>query len=512
MTDLIDLNPRSLRTVQRILADHVPECEVRAYGSRARWEAKDYSDLDLAVAGDGPTDRGILGDLREAFEESDLPIRVEVVDWHTIDEAFRARIKPDSVVIQPSTVAAGKLMSGHVPTGWHQQELGEFAPFSYGRGLPKAQRSLNGEFRVYGSNGVVGFHDEPLTRGPTVIVGRKGTAGAVHYSPHPCWPIDTTFYVEGEDLTLQRYIYYALRSSNLSDMNSDSAVPGLNRSQAHAQSVLIPPVGEQREIALVLGALDDKIELNWRMSETLDETARALFRSWFVDFDPVRAKAEGRFSGLPPDLDALFPDAFEPSELGPIPAGWQIDSLSGIAKFTNGLALKRFPPAEDSWLPVIKIAEMRRGFTGRSFKASADIGEDFIVEDGDVLFSWFGSLDTVLWGHGRGALNQHLFKVTSSRVPRWFYWNWIREHLPEFRAIASDKATTMGHIQRHHLDEAMVIVPPAKLLESPDLLFSSLIERQVGSATVSRTLAALRDTLLPKLLSGELRVPTAGVA
>lgn len=184
MNDLIDLNPRSLRTVQRILAEYVPDSEVRAYGSRARWEAKDYSDLDLAVVGDGPTDLGILGDLREAFEESDLPIRVDVVDWHTIDDAFRSRIEADFATIKPPAAAARRSVSGRdigrLPTGWLHQTIGEFAPLSYGRGLPRAQRVTTGEFGVYGSNGVVGFHDKALTRGPTVIVGRKGTVGAIH--------------------------------------------------------------------------------------------------------------------------------------------------------------------------------------------------------------------------------------------------------------------------------------------------------------------------------------------
>ena len=143
----------------------------------------------------------------------------------------------------------------------------------------------------------------------------------------------------------------------------------------------------------------------------------------------MRAKAGGRPSGLPPDLDALFPASFEASELGEIPAGWEVRSLDEIATFTNGLALQRFPPEGDEWLPVIKIAEMKRGYTEKTAKASTSIDQRYIVDDGDLLFSWSGSLEMVLWAHGRGALNQHLFKVTSDEYPRWFYLGWTREHL-----------------------------------------------------------------------------------
>ena len=274
--------------------------------------------------------------------------------------------------------------------------------------------------------------------------------------------------------------------------------------------ITLPPLEDQRAIARVLGALDDKIELNRRMSETLEEMARALFRSWFVDFDPVRAKAEGRPSGLPPDLDALFPASFEASELGEIPAGWEVRNLDEIATFTNGLALQRFPPEGDEWLPVIKIAEMKRGYTEKSGRASADIDPRYIVEDGDLLFSWSGSLELVFWTHGRGALNQHLFKVASDEFPRWFHWGWTQEHLDDFRAIAAGKATTMGHIQRHHLTDAKVVVPSSGAVTAADRVLGALLGQQVGLAVQSRDLATQRDTLLPRLLAGEIRVNSTG--
>ena len=271
-------------------------------------------------------------------------------------------------------------------------------------------------------------------------------------------------------------------------------------------------VEEQRAIAHVLGTLDDKIELNRRMNETQEEMARTLFKSWFVDFDPVRAKMEGRWRrdeslpGLPADLYDLFPDRLVPSELGEIPEGWEVKALDEIATFLNGLALQKYPADGGAALPVIKIAQLRAGHTLSADSASASIPSKYIVRDGDVLFSWSGSLELSIWAGGDGALNQHLFKVSSESYPEWLYYYWVREHLPEFRDIAADKATTMGHIQRRHLSEALTVLPDAALPARMSPHMQYLLDRSLALRLESRSLAAQRDALLPKLVSGELRL------
>jgi type I restriction enzyme S subunit len=280
-------------------------------------------------------------------------------------------------------------------------------------------------------------------------------------------------------------------------------------SRIRAFEFALPPVAEQRAIAHILGTLDDKIELNRRMNETLEAMARALFKSWFVDFDPVRAKAEGRDPGLPPHLADLFPDSFEDSVLGAIPRGWRVAALDEVATFLNGLALQKYPPTGQGGLAVIKIAELRQGHSKGCDWANSAVPVEYIIGDGDVLFSWSGSLLVRIWCDGRGALNQHLFKVTSRDFPKWFCFMWTRHHLPDFQAIAAGKATTMGHIQRHHLSAAKVLIPPIGLLNAMDAVFAPLIARCVTNSVGSRTLAALRDALLPKLISGELRVRNA---
>lgn len=269
----------------------------------------------------------------------------------------------------------------------------------------------------------------------------------------------------------------------------------------------LPPIAEQEAIAAVLGALDDKIELNRRMNATLEAMARALFQSWFVDFDPVRAKLDGRPPlGLDQATAALFPEHLQETALGHTPQGWEVHSLDKIAHYLNGLALQKYPPGDGPTLPVIKIAQLRKGDAVGADRCNTDLPTAYIVQDGDVLFSWSGSLEVELWCGGPGALNQHLFKVTSPEFPKWFYYLWTLYHLDEFRLIAAGKATTMGHIQRGHLTAAKVLVPTRSLLDAMSRTMTPLIDKIIANRIQSRTLATLRDTLLPKLLSGELRV------
>jgi type I restriction enzyme S subunit len=200
------------------------------------------------------------------------------------------------------------------------------------------------------------------------------------------------------------------------------------------------------------------------------------------------------------------------SELGLIPKGWRVASLDSIADYLNGLALQKFPPeSETEFLPVIKIAQLRSGNTDGADKASTQLKPEYIVEDGDVLFSWSGSLEVEVWTGGRGALNQHLFKITSREAPKWFYYFATRLHLHDFRAIAAGKATTMGHIQRGHLTAAKIVLPPPEVMAQLDKTIAPLFEQKINNALQTRTLAALRDTLLPRLISGQLREKDAEV-
>lgn len=259
----------------------------------------------------------------------------------------------------------------------------------------------------------------------------------------------------------------------------------------------LPNVNEQRAIAKILFDLDEKIELNHQMNKTLESIAQAIFKRWFVDFEfPDKNGKSYKSSG----------GKMVDSELGEIPEGWEVKPLDQVADFLNGLALQKYPPKDDRYLPVIKIRELNQGITESTDRASLDIDSKYIVDDGDILFSWSGSLQVCIWCHGKGALNQHLFKVTSLDCPKWFYYYWVKHHLSEFQHIAQGKATTMGHIQRHHLSASLVIVPPREILHSMSATMAPLLDRVISNGIEIRRLSQIRDSLLPRLMSGIIRI------
>lgn len=288
------------------------------------------------------------------------------------------------------------------------------------------------------------------------------------------------------------------------------AVSGITGSDLMNLELEIPSLFEQNKVAELLGFIDDRITLLRETNTTLEAIAQALFKSWFVDFDPIHAKQQGRApEGMDAQTAALFPDAFEDSELGMVPKGWKVKALDQIADYLNGLALQKFPPTGVDDLPVIKIAQLRKGDSVGADKASRTIKPEYIIKDGDVLFSWSGSLEVEVWCGGEGALNQHLFKVTSEKYPKWLYLLATKFFLNEFRQIAASKATTMGHIQRKHLSDAKLALPNEDLIQKTSSIFEPILDRYIANSLQAKELAELRDTLLPRLISGQLRLPEA---
>jgi len=391
--------------------------------------------------------------------------------------------------------------------GEAMQAVGSFAPFSYGKGLPERDRVNAGLIPVFGSNGIVGYHDSPLTNGPTVVIGRKGTVGAVHYSPKPCWPIDTTFFVTDADPALLRFKYYALKSLGLEHMNADSAVPGLNRDAAHARLIRVPEQAEQRAIAHILGTLDDKIELNRRMNETLEAMARALFKWWFVDFAPVRAKAEGRDSGLPQPLADLFPDSFEDSELGEIPRGWRVGSVDEEFDLTMGQS----PPGETynevgEGLPFYQgRADFTFRFPARRVYCTAPTR---FAKAGDTLVSVRAPVGDINMAAEDCAIGRGVAAVrhkTGSRSYTYLFMRSLEDVFARFEA----EGTVFGSIGKKDFHAIPGIGPPRELVLTFERIASPLDDRIESNERQVQTLAALRDMLLPKLISGKLRVKDA---
>ena len=397
---------------------------------------------------------------------------------------------------------------------WRRSTWGEEISLEYGKSL-RDYSDAAGHFRVFGTNGPIGWTDKPLADGPGVILGRKGAYRGVHYSSDPFFVIDTAYYVIPKTDLDMRWLYYAIIHHQLSKIDDGSPIPSTTRAAVYPREIVVPEPDEQRVIADMLGALDQKIEQNQRTVRVLERLARAIFRAWFVDVEPVKAKAAGAasFPSMPQAIFDALPTRFIDTEIGPVPEGWEVKGIASIATFLNGLALQKYPPRGDGEdLRVIKIAELRKGAAHGSAWANGDVPEQYVIDDGDLLFSWSGTLEATFWFGGKGALNQHLFKVTSSHFPSWFCLLWIRQHLPWFRAIAASKATTMGHIKRGHLQETQVVVPPKEVLHETNKVIGPIYDLFGHLMIESRKLEAMRDALLPKLLSGEVRIRVDGGA
>ena len=283
--------------------------------------------------------------LREAFEESNLPFRVDLFVWDDVPERFRKRIEAEHVVL----VEREERGTGD---GWRTTTLGEVVTLQRGFDLPRTERKL-GSYPVIASTGPVGTHDRAVVQGPGVVIGRSGSLGGGQFIKHDFWPLNTTLWVKDFNNNDPRFCYFFLKSLDLAQFNAGSGVPTLNRNHIHPLPVRVPPLPEQRAIAHILGTLDDKIELNRRMNETLEKMARALFKSWFVDFDPVRAKMEGRDTRLSPDVAALFPDRLVESELGKIPEGWKVVPLPEMIEVNPPRSLQKGEVA-----PYLDMANM----------------------------------------------------------------------------------------------------------------------------------------------------------
>lgn len=274
------------------------------------------------------------------------------------------------------------------------------------------------------------------------------------------------------------FIYYLLRTDEyhgfIVGSASGTSIMHTSPSRIKEYSFLLPSPSEQQAIASVLSNLDDKIDLLHCQNKTLEAMAETLFRQWFIE---------------------------EADE------GWEVRPLSSIANFLNGLACQKYPPKNEfERLPVLKIKELSSGISESSDWASTDINRTYIVQNGDVIFAWSASLMVKVWDGEKCILNQHLFKVSSDEFPKWFYLEWCKHHLAEFISISSSHATTMGHIKRGDLDTAMVIVPSERELSAMSKQMTPLLDRQIENAKQIRTIENLRDMLLPKLMSGEVRV------
>jgi type I restriction enzyme S subunit len=374
---------------------------------------------------------------------------------------------------------------------WRDLTLGEFVALQRGHDLTEPQRRA-GRVPVMGSAGQNGFHDTALANGPGIVIGRSGASfGQVHFSEEDFWPHNTGLYVTDFKGNDPLFAFYFLKALDFYRFNSGSAQPSLNRNFIYPIPIRVPKPAEQKAIAAVLGALDDKIELNRRMNATLEAMARALFQSWFVDFDPVRAKLDGREPiGMDAPTAALFPAHFDHKAEGVVPTGWNLKRWGDIATLEYGKSIRDY--RESSGKYRVWGTNGPIGFHEEALCNSAGIviGRKGAYRGIHYSPEPFFVIDTAFYLKPKAALDL-----------KWAYYELLR-----FDINSMDSGSAIPSTSRDDFYGIPVIVPPPAIQVAFGQIVGGWFSKVFANDSESRTLATLRDTLLPKLLSGELSV------
>ena len=365
-----------------------------------------------------------------------------------------------------------------------------------------AEKTNENNIPIYANSvekeGLYGYCNKPVVKEKAITIAARGAGtGFVSYRKEPFVPIVRLITLIPQEEVDILFLYYMLKYKKIT--GDGSAIPQLTIPMIKKEVVSLPSIEEQSRISTILSSLDDKIELNNRINADLEEQAQALFRRWFVDFEFPNEQ------GLPYKSNG---GKFVDSELGKIPEGWKIGTLSEIADYLNGLAMQKFRPQDkELGIPVLKIKELgQKNCDSSSDICSESIKPEYIVNDGDVIFSWSGTLKIDIWCGGICGLNQHLFKVTSKIYPKWFYYYWTKQHLNKFIRIAKDKAVTMGHIKREDLDKSQLSIPNNKNFRTMNNIIGPLLEKQITLNIENRFLIQLCDAILPKLMNNEIKI------
>ena len=552
----VDLRPDHWAIVRDALRRHVPDRKVLAFGSRATWTAKDYSDLDLAIMGGEPLSLRAVSALDEALVESDLPFRVDIVDWARIDDAFRSVIRRHGVSVQHPTGsirrpaptrgstrprrnsgavskwasinlrrACTKIGSGATPRGGKDVYLPR-GPYA----LIRSQNVFNEGFRHDGLAYIGDGHAFDLAgvevRDGDVLLNITGDSVAracqvdtrilparvnqhvaiVRPDPRKLDPGFLRYYLVCPD-TQARLLSWA---------GSGGTRHALTKAMIETFDVQAPEdVSEQRAIAQVLGTLDDKIELNRRMNETLEALSRTLFRSWFVDFGPVRAKMEGRDTGLPQDIADLFPDRMMDSEMGEIPEGWEVSQIGDEVDAVGGSTPSTKEPSywhqgDHYWATPKDLSKLLSPVLLDTTRKITDAGLRKIssrtLPVGTVLLSSRAPIGYLAIAEIPTAVNQGFIAMKCQRrLPNLYVLYWCEQNLGYIRDIAG--GSTFAEISKKTFRTVSMVVPTEAILAMYQRLSRPIYDLLVTKVKEAATLAALRDALLPKLISGEIRVP-----
>ena len=545
----IDLRPDHWAIVRDILRRHVPDRKVLAIGSRATWTAKQYSDLDLAILGEEPLSLDETSSLAEGFRESDLPFKVDLVDWVRIDESFRDVIRHDSVTVQVPRGHSTQTSSCRPPptqtkkeprNEWNRAVLDDVVDLTLSSVDKKTKADENhvllcNYMDVYKNNFIHADMDfMTATATKREITNCSLFAGDVVITKdsekHDDIGVpalvrqDVRDLVCGYHLAILRprmsqidgtYLYYALNTDEVKRQFHSYANRitrfGLRKADIGLVEVPLPPLSGQKSIAHILGTLDDKIDLNRRMNETLEAMARAIFKDWFVDFGPTRAKAEGREPYLAPELWELFPDALD--EEGK-PVGWALSEIGKEVQAVGGGTPSTKEPSywhggSHHWATPKDLSKLTSPVLLRTDRKITDAGvhkiSSGLLPVGTVLLSSRAPMGYLAIAEVPTAVNQgFIAMICQERLPNTFVLFWCQENLDYIKDISG--GSTFAEISKRAFRPIPVVVPSEQVLAAYDRLIRPLYVHIVANTKENKTLAETRDLLLPKLMSGDIRL------
>lgn len=528
ITQPIDINPTYLETIQHILDEHVPNCEVRAFGSRAKWIARDYSDLDLVIVGDQPLGWRALGQLETAFKESDLPFRVDVLDWHDISDNFRTLIEVDCVVIKNGSMQytkwsekpigeVAKIVGGSTPSTKVPENFGGNIPWITPKDLSDSQnRYIYRGKRNLSQKGLEDCSAKLLPQG-TVLLSTRAPVGYVAIAgTNIATNQGFRNLLFDKNIVDPEFAYYWLTSNTeeLERHASGSTFKELSGSALKNIRMPVPSLSEQRRIVHILGTLDDKIELNRRINKTLEAMAQTLFKSWFVDFDPVRAKMEGRWRpgeslpGLPAHLYDLFPDRLVPSELGEIPENWQIgvldDAIELLSGGTPNTTVNQYWDGEIPWYTAKDAPSLSDVFAIETERTVTPLGVQNsptkILPKGTTIITARGTVGNLALLSIPMAMNQTCYGIRGKNgYPDFFtYWS-IRTTVTKIRTRTH--GTIFDTITRQTFKLIEFVRPPKDIAHAFEATITPSMERILENLKDSHSLARLQKIKLLEWLT-----------
>ncbi len=390
---------------------------------------------------------------------------------------------------------------------WFRGKLGDVIELKRGYDLPQAKRR-KGRVPLVSSSGVSDVHDTAMVKGPGVVTGRYGTIGQVFYIENDFWPLNTTLYVRDFKGNDPKFIHYFLKTVDFLSYSDKAAVPGVNRNHLHEAGVLFPPVHEQAKIANFLGMVDDRITLLRETNVTLEAIAQALFKSWFVDFDPVRAKQQGLApEGMDEATAALFPDGFEESELGQVPKGWRFARLEEIATVDMGLS-----PKGDSYNTDGRGNPLINGPVefGEYFPQQTKwtVSGSRFAREGDLVFCVRGSTTgRRVVADREYCIGRGVCAIRGNGGIRSFIYQTINFGLE--RLLSKTTGSVFPSLSSPDIKRFSVLKPAEQVVAAYEAATRPLLHKIEQGQRQAQTLATLRDTLLPRLIAGQLRLPEA---